>query len=121
MFADHSKDGSEALLIDQVLTGIERHGGKQAKRVPRSRLKRLAHKYDKDKDGKLEKDELKQLLEYLESGHEVQEELAELSLALEVAEQKVEFYEQKAARRDWSTSVTLEIEELQSRLQAGDY
>ena len=110
---------TDHLTLEQVLKGIEAKGGKQARQVPRCRLARLVHKFSGGKE-RIGKGVLPQLLEYLERGHMVQEELNELAIALEAAEQQAHFYKKRFEQRERSTSNAMQLSQLKAMASVAD-
>lgn len=102
---------AEHLTLEQVFKGIEAKGGKQAKHAPRCRLARLVRKFSGGHE-RVTKDQFEKLLEYLERGHMVQEELNELAIALEAAEQQAHFYKKRFEQRERSSSNAMQLSQL---------
>ena len=79
-FKSIDTNGDGHLSIDELMAAIQRSG---AKDWPRSRIVYIVAMLDKDKDQRLNLDEFKRMLAYLERGHAVQSELQQAYSTIE--------------------------------------
>lgn len=79
-FKSIDTNGDGHLSVDELMAAIQRSG---AKDWPRSRIVYIVAMLDKDKDQRLDLDEFKRALSYLERGHAVQSELQQAYTTIE--------------------------------------
>ena len=95
VFKEIDADGDGMLTVAELLAAVERTTGKPQ---PRVRLSALVERWDEDGDGKLSFPEFKNLLSYLDKGHNVQQEIAQAwARVQELLEQRDDLMRQVSA------------------------